>query len=130
MNSFSGVERALEAEFKRQVALVESGGRVAQQTMLWDAHRGEVRPARSKEESHDYRYFPEPDLPPLRLTSEWLAAVKAGIPELPAARRQRFVETLGLPAYDADVLTADRELAEYYEGSSRRITTPRWPRTG
>ena len=66
------------------MALLEAGGRVAQQTMLWDAHRGEVRPARSKEESHDYRYFPEPDLPPLRLTSEWLAEVKAGIPELPA----------------------------------------------
>ena len=115
MNSFSGVERALEAEYKRQVALVESGGRVAQQTMLWDAHRNEVRPARSKEESHDYRYFPEPDLPPLRLTSEWLAEVKAGIPELPAARRQRFVERLGLPGYDADVLTAERGLAEYYE---------------
>jgi aspartyl-tRNA(Asn)/glutamyl-tRNA(Gln) amidotransferase subunit B len=116
MNSFSGVERALEAEFKRQVALVESGARVAQQTLLWDANKGETRPARSKEESHDYRYFPEPDLPPLRLTSDWLDEVKAGIPELPAARRQRFVDKLGLPAYDADVLTADRELAAYYEG--------------
>jgi aspartyl-tRNA(Asn)/glutamyl-tRNA(Gln) amidotransferase subunit B len=116
MNSFSGVERALEAEFRRQVAVVESGGRVAQQTMLWDAHRGEVRPARSKEESHDYRYFPEPDLPPLRLTSAWLAEVRSQIPELPDARRRRLVEQLGLPAYDAEVLTADRSLAEYFEG--------------
>ncbi len=115
MNSFSGVERALEAEFRRQVALIESGGRVQQQTMLWDAHRSVVRPARSKEESHDYRYFPEPDLPPLRLTSEWLADVRSGIPELPATRRQRFVEKLGLTAYDAEVLTAERELADYYE---------------
>ena len=115
MNSFSGVERALEAEFRRQVALIESGGRVQQQTMLWDAHRNEVRPARSKEESHDYRYFPEPDLPPLRLTSAWLADVRSGIPELPDKRRRRLVEQLGLPAYDAEVLTADRSLAEYFE---------------
>ena len=115
MNSFSGVERALEAEFRRQVALVESGARVSQQTMLWDAHRGEVRPARSKEESHDYRYFPEPDLPPLRLTSEWLEAVRSAIPELPDARRKRFVDRLKLPAYDAEVLTADRALAGYFE---------------
>jgi aspartyl-tRNA(Asn)/glutamyl-tRNA(Gln) amidotransferase subunit B len=116
MNSFSGVERALEAEFTRQVALLESGGRVEQQTMLWDAHRHETRPARSKEESHDYRYFPEPDLLPLRLTSEWLSAVRADLPELPEARRRRFVETLGVPAYDAEVLTATRELADYFEG--------------
>jgi aspartyl-tRNA(Asn)/glutamyl-tRNA(Gln) amidotransferase subunit B len=116
MNSFSGVERALEAEFRRQVALIESGGRVQQQTMLWDAHRNEVRPARSKEESHDYRYFPEPDLPPLRLTSEWLSAVRADLPELPDARRRRFIDQLKLPAYDAEVLTAARELAAYFEG--------------
>ena len=115
VNSFSGVEQALEVEFARQVALVENGEPVVQQTMLWDAHRGEVRPARSKEESHDYRYFPEPDLPPLRLTSDWLADVKADLPELPSNRRERFVKTLGLPAYDAEVLTATRTLGDYYE---------------
>jgi len=115
MNSFHGVERALEAEFARQVELLESGGRVIQQTMLWDAGRGEVRPARSKEESHDYRYFPEPDLPPLRLTSEWLESARSELPELPAARRARFMDSFKLPAYDAEVLTATRALADYYE---------------
>jgi len=115
MNSFHGVERALEVEFSRQVALVERGERVVQQTMLWDAGSGTVRPARSKEESHDYRYFPEPDLPPLRLTSTWLQDVKSGLPELPSSRRGRFVKTLGLPDYDVEVLTATRSLADYYE---------------
>ena len=115
MNSFSGVERALEAEFVRQAELLERGERVVQETLLWDAHREEVRPARSKEESHDYRYFPEPDLPPLRLTSEWLDEVRQGLPELPSARRQRFVRASGLKAYDAEVLTASRALADYYE---------------
>lgn len=115
MNSFHGVERALEAEFARQVAVVEDGGRVMQQTMLWDAGSGTVRPARSKEESHDYRYFPEPDLKPLRLTPEWLDAVKADLLELPAARRRRLIEVLKLPAYDAEVLTASRALADYYD---------------
>ena len=119
MNSFSGVERALEAEFKRQVALVESGSRVAQQTLLWDTHRNETRPARSKEESHDYRYFPEPDLPPVRLTNEWLSSVRTDLPELPDARRQRFVAALGIPVYDAEVLTAERSLADYYEGVAK-----------
>jgi aspartyl-tRNA(Asn)/glutamyl-tRNA(Gln) amidotransferase subunit B len=115
MNSFSGVERALEVEFDRQVAVIEGGDRVVQQTMLWDAGSATVRPARSKEESHDYRYFPEPDLTPLRLTPAWLAEVRSGLPELPAMRRRRFVEELKLPAYDAEVLTATRDLADYYE---------------
>jgi len=119
MNSFSGVERALEAEFERQCGVLERGERVVQQTMLWDAHRGTVRPARSKEESHDYRYFPEPDLPPLRLTREWLADLRAGLPELPSARRRRFVEQFGLPAYDVEVLTATRGLADYFEVVAR-----------
>jgi aspartyl-tRNA(Asn)/glutamyl-tRNA(Gln) amidotransferase subunit B len=115
MNSFSGVERALEAEFTRQVQVLGRGERVVQQTMLWDGDRGEVRPARSKEESHDYRYFPEPDLEPLHLASDWLERVRSDLPELPATRRERFVDALGLPAYDADVLTATRALADYYE---------------
>jgi aspartyl-tRNA(Asn)/glutamyl-tRNA(Gln) amidotransferase subunit B len=118
MNSFHGVERALEVEFARQVELVEDGGRVVQQTMLWDAGSGTVRPARSKEESHDYRYFPEPDLKPLYLTPVLLDAVKGDLPELPAARRRRFIEALKLPAYDAEVLTATRAIAEFFEATA------------
>jgi aspartyl-tRNA(Asn)/glutamyl-tRNA(Gln) amidotransferase subunit B len=115
MNSFSGVERALDVEFKRQCALADRGEPIVQQTMLWDAGTGSVRPARSKEESHDYRYFPEPDLPPLRLTSDWLVSIRSHLPELPAARRRRFVEAYRLPVYDADVLTASRSLADWFE---------------
>ncbi len=92
VNSFSAVERALDSEFTRQVALLKSGGTVSQQTMLWDGARGETRPSRSKEESHDYRYFPEPDLPPLVLDAEWIARVGREIPELPDARRKRLID--------------------------------------
>ncbi len=115
MNSFSAVERALDAEFARQCVLLARGERVVQQTMLWDAARHEVRPARSKEESHDYRYFPDPDLPPLVVSSAWLAEIAAGIPELPAARRDRLRTALALGAQDVDVLTSSRALADYYE---------------
>ncbi len=115
LNSFSNVERALELEFARHVATYEAGGTIAQQTMLFDAAKQEVRPARSKEGSHDYRYFPEPDLPPLVLTDLWLVAQRATLPELPAARRARLVGTLGVPAHDAEVLTAARDVADYFE---------------
>ena len=115
MNSFHGVERALEVEFARQIEVIESGARIVQQTMLWDAGSSTVRPARSKEESHDYRYFPEPDLKPVSLTPDWIAQVRSDLPELPAARRRRFIDTLKVPAYDAEVLTATKELADYYE---------------
>ena len=115
MNSFSGVERALDAEFARQVAIVESHGRVEQETLLWDADRGTVRPARSKEGSHDYRYFPDPDLPPLRLTKEWIGRIRDRLPELPDARRRRFATEHKLGPYDVDVLTASPHIAEYFE---------------
>lgn len=115
LNSFSNVERALELEFARHVATYEAGGTIAQLTMLFDALRQEVRAARSKEESHDYRYFPEPDLPPLVLRMAWMEQQRAAIPELPAARRARFVDTLGLSAADAEVLTAERAVADYFE---------------
>ncbi len=115
LNSFANVERALEAERERQIGLVERGERVAQVTLLFNAGSGEVRPLRSKEESHDYRYFPDPDLPPLVLAPEWIAAERLALPELPDARRARFELAFGLPAYDARVLTSEAALAEYYE---------------
>ena len=115
MNSFSAVERALEAEFSRQIAVLEAGQRVVQQTMLWDAGTGTVRAARSKEESHDYRYFPDPDLPPLVIELSSIERSRRDLPELPAARRERYRETFALSAYDADVLTATRSLGDYFE---------------
>jgi aspartyl-tRNA(Asn)/glutamyl-tRNA(Gln) amidotransferase subunit B len=115
MNSFANVERALESERARQIALVEGGGRVTQVTLTFNAATGEVKPLRSKEDAHDYRYFPDPDLPPLVLDAGWLAERVAELPELPAARRARFEAALGLPAYDVGVLTAEPAIAEYFE---------------
>jgi aspartyl-tRNA(Asn)/glutamyl-tRNA(Gln) amidotransferase subunit B len=115
MNSFSGVERALTAERARQIAATERGEEIEQRTMLFDAASGEVRPMRSKEESHDYRYFPEPDIPPLVLAGAWLDAERGALPELPAARRERFGLQYALPAYDAGVLSGARALADYFE---------------
>jgi aspartyl-tRNA(Asn)/glutamyl-tRNA(Gln) amidotransferase subunit B len=120
MNSFSGVERALEAEFRRQCGVLARGGTVEQQTMLWDGARGEVRPARSKEGSHDYRYFPEPDLPPLVLKDEWVARIRKELPELPAARRERFAADYALGEYDVQELTASPAIGEYFEGVARQ----------
>jgi aspartyl-tRNA(Asn)/glutamyl-tRNA(Gln) amidotransferase subunit B len=115
LNSFANVERALDAERVRQTALAGRGERVAQVTLLFDAGSGQVRPLRSKEESHDYRYFPDPDLPPLVLKSEWIAEQRAALPELPEARRARLESAYGLPAYDARVLTGEIALGEYFE---------------
>lgn len=115
MNSFANVERAINFEIARQVALVGRGERIVNETLLWDEARGEARPMRSKEESHDYRYFPDPDLPPLRIPLEVLERIRAALPELPQARAQRFVTHYGIPAYDAEVLTADRTIADYFE---------------
>jgi len=115
LNSFRNVARAIEHEAARQSALAHSGRPVVQETRLFHAERGETAPMRSKEEAMDYRYFPEPDLPPLVVDEAWVAEVKAGLPELPAARRRRFAADYGLPAYDAGVLTASREVAEYFE---------------
>ncbi len=115
LNTFSGVERAIDVEFARHVALIERGEAVVQQTLLWDADRNVTRPARSKEGSHDYRYFPDPDLPPLVLTSDFIEQQRAQLPELPRIRRDRFVSGLGLPIADAEQLCASRELADYFE---------------
>jgi aspartyl-tRNA(Asn)/glutamyl-tRNA(Gln) amidotransferase subunit B len=115
LNSFSNVERALELEYARHVAVHEAGGTIVQQTMLFDAHKNEVRGARSKEGSHDYRYFPEPDLPPLVLSPAWIQGVRYGLPEFPAARRARYTKDLALSETDAAVLTASRDLGDYFE---------------
>ncbi len=125
LNSFSGVERALTAERKRQVAAAERGEPIAQATLLFDADSGAVRPLRSKEEAEDYRYFPEPDLPPLVLTDKWLAAERLGLPELPAARRERLRTEYALAAGDAAALSASRDLADYYERVVRAGVPPK-----
>ena len=126
LNSFSGVVRALEAEYERQCALRDAGGRIEQQTMLWDAGTGEVRPARSKEGSHDYRYFPDPDLPPLIVPIERIDRVRREMPELPAARRARYAEEFAdLTPYDVEVLTAQPALGEYFEQVARQSGDPK-----
>ncbi|HEX2778382.1 MAG TPA: Asp-tRNA(Asn)/Glu-tRNA(Gln) amidotransferase subunit GatB [Gemmatimonadaceae bacterium] len=125
LNSFSNVERALTLEFARQTALLERGGRVEQQTMLFDQVRNEVRPSRTKEGSHDYRYFPEPDLPPLVLAQDFLDRMKASLPELPEARRERFAKEYALGEYDVEVLTASAALADYFEGVARQSGDPK-----
>lgn len=115
MNSFRNVERALEYEIDRQIKILESGREVVQETLLWDANRLETRSMRSKEEAHDYRYFPDPDLVQVVVTKELLDRVEASLPEMPEVRRERFVRELGLPSYDAAVLTDDRLVADYFE---------------
>jgi len=124
INSFAFVEKALTVERDRQIALRESGGTVVQQTMLYDSKDNMVRPQRSKEESHDYRYFPEPDLPPLVLTPEFVAEQQSALPELPAGKRERFVTQYGLTRDHAAVLTASRGVADYYENVVRAGADP------
>jgi len=125
LNSFRNVARALEHEIARQVAVVEAGGEVAQETLLWNPDRGETASMRSKEEAHDYRYFPEPDLPPLVVGAEWIEEARRSLPELPAERRKRFACEYALPAYDASVLTQEREVAEYFEAAAQASGNPK-----
>ena len=115
LNSFRFVEKAIEAEIERQIELLETGGKVVQETRLYDPDRDETRPMRSKEEANDYRYFPDPDLLPIVIDDDAIDAVRATLPELPDAKRERFGTQYGLSAYDAGVLTAQRALAEYFE---------------
>jgi aspartyl-tRNA(Asn)/glutamyl-tRNA(Gln) amidotransferase subunit B len=124
MNSFRHVEKALEYEIARQIDLVEGGGRVVQETLLWDADAGVAIPMRSKEEAHDYRYFPDPDLVPVLVDEPWLERIRAALPELPNARRDRYVDQLGLPRYDADVLTVERSTADYFEQALAALASP------
>jgi aspartyl-tRNA(Asn)/glutamyl-tRNA(Gln) amidotransferase subunit B len=115
MNSFKNVEAAIEYEIARQSELLTRGERVVQETRLWNADKGTSHAMRSKESAHDYRYFPEPDLPPLRVDDAWLSDVRSRLPELPIQRRQRFIDDLQLSPYDASVLTAERPIADYFE---------------
>ncbi len=115
VNSIRFVKQAVEYESRRQIEVLEDGGKIDQETRLFDSARGETRPMRSKEEAHDYRYFPDPDLLPLVLDPAWIDAIKSGLPELPDAKRERFMRDYGLSAYDAGVLVAERETAEFYE---------------
>ena len=115
LNSFRFVERAINYEIERQIELLESGGQVVQETRLYDANKDETRPMRSKEEANDYRYFPDPDLLPLVISSDFVTTVRGELPELPDEKRERFKTQYGLSQYDASVLTATRELADYYE---------------
>jgi aspartyl-tRNA(Asn)/glutamyl-tRNA(Gln) amidotransferase subunit B len=115
LNSFRFVERAIEFEIERQIDLLEAGGRVVQETRLYDPDKGETRSMRGKEEANDYRYFPDPDLLPLVLDEEFIAAARASLPELPETKKRRFMEQYGLSGYDAAVLTTSRALADYYE---------------
>jgi aspartyl-tRNA(Asn)/glutamyl-tRNA(Gln) amidotransferase subunit B len=115
LNSFRHVQKALEYEIARQASVLREGGRVEQETRLWDAAAGRTVSMRSKEEAHDYRYFPEPDLPPLEVSVEWIEQIRRELPELPDARRRRFVADYGLPDYDAAILTQSRALGDYYE---------------
>jgi len=125
MNSFRNVQRALEYEVRRQADALDRGERIVQETRLWDADHGDTRSMRGKEYAHDYRYFPEPDLVPLKLDATWIDGIRGALPELPRARRQRFVAAYGLPAYDAALLTQSRALAEYYEAVVREFPHPK-----
>ena len=113
------VERALESEFDRQCALLDSGGKVEQQTLLWDGVRGEVRPSRTKEGSHDYRYFPEPDLRPLLLDEKWIEDERKNLPELPEARKLRLAQEFAISSTEVEQLMATPALAEYFEAVAR-----------
>lgn len=115
LNSFRSIERSILVERERQAEILNSGGHIAQETRLWDADRGVGRSMRSKEEAHDYRYFPDPDLLPLVITDDTIESIRSSMPELPDAKRQRFVSDLGLPEYDAEVLTASKELGHFFE---------------
>jgi aspartyl-tRNA(Asn)/glutamyl-tRNA(Gln) amidotransferase subunit B len=125
MNSFKNVERALAYEVHRQKAIIKDEGAVAQETRLWDSDKGVTVSMRGKEEAHDYRYFPDPDLVPLVIDEAWIASVKEGLPELPEEKKERFINAYDLPPYDADVLTTSRELADYFEACVKRFAQPK-----
>jgi len=125
MNSFKAIQKALEYEVKRQIKALESGERIVQETRLWDEKRESTYPMRSKEEAHDYRYFPEPDLVPVVVEEGWIEEVRKSIPELPDKRRERFIREYGLSEYDAGVLTAEKPLGDYFEATATSYPIPK-----
>ena len=125
INSFKYVKDAIEFEIKRQTKVLNEGGKISQETRLWNIERGETAVMRSKEEAHDYRYFPDPDLVPLKLDDEWIEGFRADLPELPAVRTKRFVSDYGLPEYDATILTASKNMADYFEVCVKQFDQPK-----
>ena len=123
VNSFRAVEKAIQYEIKRQIQATEDGEKIVQETRLWDADRELTRSMRSKEFAHDYRYFPDPDLLPLVVEDAWVSEIQTALPEMPVDRQARFMSEYGLPAYDAEVLTAHKDVAEYYEDAVRAHPT-------
>lgn len=124
MNSFRNVERAINYEIERQIELIEDGGKVIQQTLLWNADKGIATPMRSKEDSHDYRYFPDPDLMPLEIDDKWFQQIKSEMPELPSTKKERFQKEYSLPEYDAGVLTQQPDYSIYFEKAA--VLTPNY----
>lgn len=125
MNSFRALQRALEYEVQRQIEILEEGGRVVQETRTWDENKGITLSMRSKEQAHDYRYFPDPDLVPLVIDEEWVNKIKATLPELPDQRKARYVEQYGLPEYDAEVITASKALSDYFDRCLKYYDNPK-----
>jgi aspartyl-tRNA(Asn)/glutamyl-tRNA(Gln) amidotransferase subunit B len=125
LNSFRAVERALEFEIERQTDVLAGGGKLIQETRLWDEQRAETRSMRSKESAHDYRYFPDPDLLPLVIADAWIEEIRATLPELPARRKRRFISEYGLPTYDAELLTSRKDIADYFEAAVKIHANPK-----
>jgi aspartyl-tRNA(Asn)/glutamyl-tRNA(Gln) amidotransferase subunit B len=125
LNSFKAVEKALEYEIERQIEALSEGGKLIQETRLWDENREETRSMRSKESAHDYRYFPDPDLPPLVIDDDWIAEIRASLPELPAERKARFMSDYSLSAYDAELLTGRQDVADYFESAVKAYANPK-----
>jgi len=125
LNSFRAVESALEFEIARQIEILSDGGKLVQETRLWDEHHEETRSMRAKESAHDYRYFPDPDLLPLVIDDAWIAQVRAALPELPNARKARFVNEYGLSRYDAELLTGRKDVADYFEEAVKARANPK-----
>lgn len=125
LNSFRALQRALVFEIERQIGVLESGGRIVQETRTWDEARGITVSMRSKEQAHDYRYFPDPDLVPLVLDNQWIEFIRQSLPELPDERRARYIQEYGLPEYDASILTLTKEMSDYFEEVIRQYDTPK-----